>query len=497
MKKTLLATALVAGLAGVAHAENSVTLYGIIDGGYGYDQRTTKFTSDKRAYLGSFDPQQGIAITPRNQIAMEQGAGIGWSEGKWQNGNYYPGQPGIYGPSEDFKYRDQHIGFQSGIANHSRWGLKGKEDLGNGTSAIFKLEAGFDLGNGRSTQDGRLFGREAYVGLSGEDWGTFTLGRQYNTGDAFLKPIDPFHTDFGLASAKSTFGDVLSGRFDAVAKYVSPNFNGFQFGVGVTVDANRHKEDGLRSTLNADQMYGYEENTPAYAVANGFPATYPVAYGDTYRKHDETYGVTSGLSYTYGPLYLAAGYDFLWHRTKEEGFNGVRNLPETKDKTTGHIWTVGGTYDFDVVKLHLMYGQQYDGSYDTLMGGEDGMFNPLAIDGRFTDDGNPLRTTGKGYRSQSWLAGLSAPVSEQGTLMFSYQGNTQKNKEDEFNLSKDDEVKSTGHVFSLGYQHQLSKRTSVYAVGSYGWAKDKYHDANETERKINAVFGAIGMQHRF
>ncbi|CAM5179464.1 hypothetical protein OURE66S_04105 [Oligella ureolytica] len=38
MKKTLLAAALVTGFAGVAHAESSVTLYGIVDAGYGYQE---------------------------------------------------------------------------------------------------------------------------------------------------------------------------------------------------------------------------------------------------------------------------------------------------------------------------------------------------------------------------------------------------------------------------------------------------------------------------
>ncbi|WP_232467038.1 porin, partial [Alcaligenes faecalis] len=38
MKKTLLAAALMAGFAGVAHAETSVTLYGILDAGIGYQK---------------------------------------------------------------------------------------------------------------------------------------------------------------------------------------------------------------------------------------------------------------------------------------------------------------------------------------------------------------------------------------------------------------------------------------------------------------------------
>ncbi|MBN3785533.1 porin [Burkholderia sp. Ac-20353] len=61
----------------------------------------------------------------------------------------------------------------------SRWGLRGKEDLGGGLSAVFVLESGFAAAQGTLNQGGRLFGRQAYVGLAGR-WGTFTLGRQYS-----------------------------------------------------------------------------------------------------------------------------------------------------------------------------------------------------------------------------------------------------------------------------------------------------------------------------
>ncbi|MFD1557289.1 porin [Paraburkholderia silviterrae] len=61
----------------------------------------------------------------------------------------------------------------------SRWGLRGKEDLGGGLSAVFVLESGFAPSQGTLNQGGRLFGRQAYVGLSGH-WGTLTLGRQYS-----------------------------------------------------------------------------------------------------------------------------------------------------------------------------------------------------------------------------------------------------------------------------------------------------------------------------
>jgi len=88
----------------------------------------------------------------------------------------------------------------------SLWGLRGKEDLGGGLNAVFVLESGFAPGTGSLNQGGRLFGRQAYVGLSGQ-WGTVTLGRQYSqifwavlTGDTLAPNIfaaadlDPYLT---------------------------------------------------------------------------------------------------------------------------------------------------------------------------------------------------------------------------------------------------------------------------------------------------------------
>ncbi|CAM3214816.1 porin [Cupriavidus taiwanensis] len=60
----------------------------------------------------------------------------------------------------------------------SRWGLRGTEDLGGGLKSVFVLESGFAPDTGGANQGGRLFGRQALVGLSGK-WGQLSLGRQY------------------------------------------------------------------------------------------------------------------------------------------------------------------------------------------------------------------------------------------------------------------------------------------------------------------------------
>lgn len=67
----------------------------------------------------------------------------------------------------------------TGGAAPSRLGIRGSEDLGGGLKAVFTLEQGFGVDAGTLNQGGRAWGRQAYVGLSG-DWGSLTLGRQYS-----------------------------------------------------------------------------------------------------------------------------------------------------------------------------------------------------------------------------------------------------------------------------------------------------------------------------
>jgi predicted porin len=60
------------------------------------------------------------------------------------------------------------------------------EDLGGGLKGVFVLESGFNLDDGKSGNDNRLFGRQAYVGLASQ-YGQLSLGRHQT----------PFY-DFGL-----------------------------------------------------------------------------------------------------------------------------------------------------------------------------------------------------------------------------------------------------------------------------------------------------------
>lgn len=65
-----------------------------------------------------------------------------------------------------------------GAYGASRFGVRGREDLGGGMYTSFQLEQGFNPDTGTAFDATRAFNRHAWVGLGG-DWGRVTAGRQY------------------------------------------------------------------------------------------------------------------------------------------------------------------------------------------------------------------------------------------------------------------------------------------------------------------------------
>jgi predicted porin len=117
----------------------------------------------------------------------------------------------------------------SGDTWESSFGLKGTEDLGGGLSAQFVLESGVNGANGQSNEGGRLFGRNAYTGLSSDKLGTLTLGRQTEATQDLWSPF--------TGAGSGLIGDFAAHPFDNdnadwtfrpnnTIKYVSPTFGG-------------------------------------------------------------------------------------------------------------------------------------------------------------------------------------------------------------------------------------------------------------------------------
>ena len=214
MKKYLAIPAAVACLlASAAHAQSSVTLYGTIDAGLDY-------ISNQKSAAGA-------------------------------------------GPA---------YGVQSGNVSTSRWGLRGNEDLGGGLAAVFTLENGFNVANGKLGNGGDEFGRQAWVGLASRQWGTVTLGRQYDFLVDFVAPLSATGSGFGGNLVDHPYdNDNLANdtRMNNAVKFRSANYGGFTFGgaYGFSNQGGGFSNDNAYS-VGAQYVNGPVDLAVAYLQSN-------------------------------------------------------------------------------------------------------------------------------------------------------------------------------------------------------------------------------------
>ena len=177
MKKTLLAAALLAGFAGAASAQSSVTLYGVLDGGVRY-----------------------------------------------QNFNL------SNGPFSKVDISTSSISVVSGTQSTSRFGVKGVEDLGSGNQAVWNLEGQVNVNDG-SAGSYSQWQRTSIVGLRNDAWGQVDIGRQLNLAFKFAGlPIDnAFLVNAPIINISGVMG-ITAIRQSNMLMYQSPSFSGFKFG---------------------------------------------------------------------------------------------------------------------------------------------------------------------------------------------------------------------------------------------------------------------------
>ncbi|NPT41342.1 porin [Paraburkholderia sp. 1N] len=122
---------------------------------------------------------------------------------------------------------------ESGNVSTDRWGLRGNEDLGGGLSAVFDLENGFNIDSGKLSNGGDEFGRQAWVGIASKQWGTVTMGRQYDFLVDFVAPLSATGSGFGGNIADHPFdNDNLNNdlRMNNALKFRSATYDGFTVG---------------------------------------------------------------------------------------------------------------------------------------------------------------------------------------------------------------------------------------------------------------------------
>ena len=376
--KTLVAAAVLAMGATVAQAQSSVTLYGLLDGGLRYQS-----------------------------VSLANGAGL------------------------------SNFGGAYGVQSGNRFGLRGIESLGGGNSIMFQLENGFDLGNGQSQQGGRMFGRQAWVGVQNTSYGDVRLGRMTNlASDWLVGGIDPFAAGFGQLNMGHAFTSGNTLRLDNTLMYRSPVMSGVQVGLGYSFAT------GLTS--------------------NGGTTGYNFATSDNSRQ------LTLGAKYANGPVYVAASYDkaFAADSSVESG-QSVNN------------WSLGGSYDMKVVKLAVGYGQTRDGFWAGSGAGGTGATMGLNPAGN-----NSALVFAPGVGYNSYILGATVPVNPVSRVLLSWTmiaPNT--NMKDAYNAQNQSS-------YNIGYTYDFTKRTNLYA-----YAGQSVNYATVDTAKSTVV--GVGMRHQF
>ena len=300
------------------------------------------------------------------------------------------------------------VSMTSGPETHSRWGLRGSEDLGGGWSAVFRLENGFEAFDGQLHVPDTLFSRQAYVGLSNDKWGSLTFGRQY-------------------APVYDTLGDVFDPL--TVGNYWQ---NSWMYnGIGNYLEVNNSvKYKGSFDNLAIDALYGFSNQPGALGI------------GSTYAAE---------LTYTFGPAMLNAGFQQVSVPTSATTSSVGTSVGSPINGGKTNFLHISGAYQIthDIRLLAgWLRGQDQTGLTDSNMQ----QAGAPALKG-----GSPNRIDNTYYVGANWQA--TAP------LLFTfayYYGQTRNAELLDGSLGRG--VNQSGTVLA---EYSFTKRTEVYAITDF------------------------------
>jgi predicted porin len=213
------------------------------------------------ALAGTARAEVGLINTPQTDLSLYGVLDVGVAQ-MTNAGNFSNFVTGAVPTGSGIAARVGTVrGMMNGGESQSRWGIKGSEDMGNGNKAFFQLESAFSLGNGAiatsglaggagatnrnmiadTALNGQLFNRMALIGISNNDLGALSFGRQYSL------QLD-------------IIGSVGGGYDPVNAQMFSPiNFSGSYGGGGATDNSrvdNAIKYAKKFGNFNVNALYG-------------------------------------------------------------------------------------------------------------------------------------------------------------------------------------------------------------------------------------------------
>lgn len=198
--------------------------------------------------------------------------------------------------------------------NLSYLGVRGFQRLPNqNVNFVYQFEAGIDISAAPGTRqtnsnysnqvNGALFSRNTFIGLSSPIYGAIKVGKSdapYKNSTAALNPFSGMWGDYAVVMG-NTGGDnrvEFGTRVSHAIWYESPKFlGGFQFNAMFSPGQNRATDSGNLASGESDCAGGNDPNSGANPLANCSDGGFSNLY-------------STNLSYTNGPLYLTAAYEF-------------------------------------------------------------------------------------------------------------------------------------------------------------------------------------------
>ncbi|NKJ50699.1 porin [Burkholderia sp. SG-MS1] len=347
----------------------------------------------------------------------------------------------------------------SSVLQGSRWGLTGAEDLGGGYKAIFKIERGFDVTNGRLQQGGTMFGRQAFVGIS-TPIGRITLGRQY---DATYDVIAPLGGDFAHGGFALHPGDIANAngtyRINNAIKFTSNRYDGFQV-IGM------YALGGVAGHFKRNSIYSVGAS---YSISS---VDLAVGYLRADNPNQSLYGNMTNSSPTANNL---------------TAFTGVQGNPIIggfASATTFQAVDAAAQYAFGSALLCINYSNIGFKDLNNPASGTLSMTNPLSYRGTATFNNYAVY----GVYTVTPSVSLSAAYD------FLTGG------------SVDGKPRARYQLFSLGADYFLSKRSDIYVTGSFmkaagtdstGQPAVAFVFTNTPSNTHNQLALRIGLRHKF
>jgi predicted porin len=262
----------------------------------------------------------------------------------------------IHYVSSDSATGQSNIRMDNGAIANSRWGVKGSEDLGDGLSAVFRLEGGFNGDSGSQSDSTSLFNRATYVGLNSSTFGQLTMGRQQTPFfDLMVEHFDPLTVgNYDLNEWLPAGATRI--RNSNMLKYFGTFGNlsaGVSYALGEQAGASRQGSQvssTLRYAAGALEFGGAYQNTVSAVNANwkdtsyNLSVTYDLSVAKLFAGY---YRITDSTGMT--PVYFAAAHSQASvdgggiggiERTDNGYFLGVRYKATPK-------WTLTGAAYYD------------------------------------------------------------------------------------------------------------------------------------------------------